>query len=203
MNRLIIIGASGHGKVVADIAKKTGYIDIVFLDNNRSITLCAGYPVLGPVSIARELEGDLFVAIGNPDVRRRIMEQYPNRLFPILIHPYAVIAENVTIGEGTVVMAGAVVNPYVDIGKGAIINTASSIDHDCIIRDYCHISVGAHIAGTVSIGDGTWIGAGATVSNNINICSGCMIGAGAVVVRDIDEPGVYIGVPAKKKENRT
>ena len=80
---------------------------------------------------------------------------------------------------------------------GCIINTASSVDHDCVLSDFVHVAVGAHLCGTVTIGNATWIGAGATVSNNVNICGECTIGAGAVVVKDIIEPGTYIGVPAK------
>ena len=197
MNRLIIIGASGHGKVVADIAKRCGYKDIVFLDNNQKITSCLGYVVLGSETMVNELRGDLFVAIGNADIRKRIMEKHPNRFFPVLIHPSAVIADNVKIDTGTVVMAGTVVNPDVRIGKGCIINTSSSIDHDCVIGDYCHISVGAHLAGTVNVEEGTWIGAGSTISNNISICAGCVIGAGAVVVKSIIESDTYLGIPAK------
>lgn len=199
MNKLIIIGASGHGRVVVDIAKRNGYEDIVFLDNDNSISSCSGYPVLGKVDMLSELEGDLFVAIGNANVRKSLMEKNSNRIFPILIHPTAVIADDVVIGEGSVVMAGAVINPGALLGKGIIVNTSSSIDHDCALSDYVHVSVGAHLAGTVTVGEKTWIGAGAIVSNNISICSECTIGAGAVVIRDISVPGTYIGVPAHKK----
>lgn len=198
MNRLIVIGASGHGKVVADIAKRNGYHDIVFLDNNTEVTSCAGYPVLGSDDLLNTLEGDVFVAIGNPRVRKRLMEQHNERLFPVLIHPSATISDNVVIGSGSVVVAGAVINPDAKIGSGCIVNTCSSIDHDCIVEDYSHIAVGAHLAGAVTIGECTWIGAGATVSNNITICDNCMIGAGAVVVHDICDPGTYVGVPVRK-----
>ena len=201
MNRLILIGASGHGKVVAEIAKKCGYHDIVFLDNDPSISSCYGYPVLGPVSILRELDGDVFISIGNAAVRKKLSEREKNRHFPVLIHPSAVISPDVVIGEGSVVMAGAVINPGAAIGKGVIVNTCSSIDHDCVIGDYVHVSVGAHLSGTVTVREGTWIGAGATVCNNINICSGCVIGAGAVVIKDISLPGTYVGVPVKKRND--
>ncbi len=197
MKRLIIIGASGHGKVVADIAVKCGYTDIVFLDNDSSITSCAGYPVLGSDTMTTEFDGDIFIAIGRADIRKTLMERNEDRCFPVLIHPSAVVAESVAIEAGTVVMAGAVINPYASIGRGCIINTSSSIDHDCVVRDFCHISVGAHLSGTVVIGSGTWIGTGATANNNVNICGGCMIGAGAVVIKDINRPGTYIGIPAK------
>ena len=201
MNKLIIIGASGHGKVVADIAKKCGYTNIVFLDNNSGIKNCAGYPVLGPDTMIKDLEGDVFVAIGNTGIRKKLMERDEDRAFPVLCHPSAVIAEDVELGIGSVVMAGTVINPGTKIGRGCIINTSSSIDHDCVIGDYTHISVGAHLSGSVIVGDGTWIGAGATVSNNVNICGACMIGAGAVVIKDINEPETYVGVPARLKRD--
>lgn len=195
-NKLIIIGASGHGKVVADIAKLNGYTDIVFLDDNDEVKECGGYPVVGNSNHVPE--GEIFVAVGNARIRKMLMERYADRVQPVLIHPNAVIAEDVKIGAGTVVMAGAVVNPGAIIGKGAIINTCSSVDHDCTISDYVHISVGSHLSGTVNVGEVTWIGAGATVSNNVNICGKCMVGAGAVVIKDINEEGTYVGVPARK-----
>lgn len=201
MNRLIIIGASGHGKVVADIAALNGYKDIVFLDNDPEIKTCIGYPVLGPDKMTSEIDGDVFVAVGNAETRKRLMERDKAKLFPVLIHPNAIVAKGVELGAGTVVMAGAVINPEAQIGKGCIINTSSSVDHDCVVGDYVHISVGAHLSGTVVVGTETWIGAGATVSNNINICGGCMIGAGAVVVKDLEKPGIYVGVPARIKRD--
>jgi len=192
--RLTIIGASGHGKVVADIAKLNGYDVIVFLDDDENLTTCGGYSVVGRTD--QVIDGDVFVAIGNSDIRERFSR---DRKLITLVHPNAIIASDVEIGEGTVVMAGVVINAGTKIGRGCIINTSSSIDHDCMIGDYVHIAVGAHLAGAVSVGKKTWIGAGATVSNNVDICSNCMIGAGAVVIKDITESGTYIGVPAKKK----
>ena len=201
MNRLIIIGASGHGKVVADIARLCGYIDIVFLDNNQNLKTCAGYQVLGPDDMAHRLDGDIFIAVGNASIRQKLMKRYFNRKFPALVHPKSVLADDTKVGAGSVIMAGAVVNADVNIGKGCIINTSSSIDHDCVISDFVHVAVGAHVCGTVAIGEGTWVGAGSTVINNVNVCGGCMIGAGAVVVKDITEAGTYIGLPASKVSN--
>jgi len=196
LNRLIIIGASGHGKVIADIAVKNGYEDIVFLDDNEDITECAGFQVVGKTESAKNMDGDKIVAIGNASIRERIQNDIKTIT---LIHPNAVISRRVTIGEGTVVMAGAVINSDTVIGNGCIVNTGASVDHDCVIGDFVHVSVGAHVAGTVSIGNRTWIGAGATVKNNIDICADCMIGAGAGVINDIVERGVYVGIPAKRK----
>lgn len=201
MNNLVIVGASGHGKVIADIAEKVGYTDIVFLDDNPKVESCGIYKVVGGCKSALSYKNaDFIVAIGNTKVRRKIQSELIEMGLHIvsLIHPAAVIAPNVKIGVGTVIMAGAVINPCTEIGQGCIVNTCASVDHDCRIGDYVHVSVGAHVAGTVTIEDNTWIGAGATISNNIEIVADCMIGAGAVVVADIDEPGTYVGVPAKK-----
>ncbi|SEI90229.1 transferase hexapeptide (six repeat-containing protein) [Lachnospiraceae bacterium A10] len=196
MKKLIIVGASGHGKVVADIAKLNGYEEIVFVDDNEDVKSCSGYPVVGKTSDATNMTGDKFVAIGNAEVRKRLSNLFDS---VTLIHPDAVVAEGTIIGDGTVVMAGAVINPEVQIGRGCIINTCASVDHDCEIGDFVHVSVGAHLCGTVSIGDSTWIGAGVTVVNNVDICADTMIGAGAVVVKNIDKAGTYIGVPSKLK----
>lgn len=200
MDRLIIIGASGHGKVCADIAEKNGYRDIFFLDDDRELRFCAGHKVVG---VTAEFEkyldsADFFIAIGNSRIRQRITEEVESAGGNLitLVHPGAVIEKNVLIGTGSVVVAGVVINSETAVGKGGIINTSSSVDHDCRLGDYVHVAVGAHLAGTVSVGNHTWIGAGAIVSNNIRVCDGCMIGAGAVVVRDIEISGTYMGVPA-------
>lgn len=197
MNKLVIIGASGHGKVIADIAVKNGYKEIVFLDDDPSIEECAGYPVVGSTDKAKTLDGDKIVAIGNAKIREKIQNEIKS---VTLIHPNAVISRRVEIGEGTVVMAGAVINSDVKIGKGCIINTCASVDHDCVIGDYVHVSVGAHIAGTCNIGDMVWIGAGSVISNNVNVSGKCLLGAGAVVVKNIAEIGTYVGVPAQKRD---
>lgn len=201
MKQLIIMGASGHGKVVADIAKYNGYSDISFLDDNDFVTECNGYKVLGKVEDYKNYDCDFFVAIGNAHVRAKILQELisAGKSIATLVHPDAVIGENVKIDKGTVVMAGAVINPSTTIGEGCIINTCASVDHDNVIGDYVHISVGAHTAGTVKIGNNTWLGIGAVVSNNITVCDNCMVGAGAVVIKNIEEEGTYIGVPAKRK----
>lgn len=198
MRTLVIIGASGHGKVVADIAVQNGYRDIVFLDDNESVHECSGYPVVGKSADAQTMEADFIVGIGNTKTRETIQESLRGKNLVTLIHPSAVVADGVSIRAGTVVMAGAVINPGASIGCGCIINTCASVDHDCTVGNFVHIAVGSHLCGTVTVGDGTWIGAGATVINNISICQRAMIGAGAVVVRNIEETGTYVGVPAKR-----
>lgn len=201
MNKLIIIGASGHGKVVADIAQKSGYQEIAFLDDDSDIKECAGFPVVGKVVDSLKYKNcDFIVSIGNSIIRERIQKSLDGYNVVTLIHPDAVLSRRIDIGKGSVIMAGVVINSDASIGNGCIINTCSSVDHDCILGNYVHVAVGSHLCGTVKIGDHTWIGAGATVSNNTDICGDCVIGAGAVVVKDINEKGTYLGVPAIKKE---
>ncbi|MEK5026361.1 acetyltransferase [Paenibacillus sp. FSL M7-1046] len=202
-NGLIIIGAGGHGKVVADIANEMNIWDnISFIDNNLSVTECIGFEVIGNTEDINTYinDFDFFVAIGNNSTRELIQNklEHDGASIVSLIHPQAVIGSNVKVGCGTVIMAGVIINSSSSIGKGCIVNTASSVDHDNIIEDYTHLSPGVHLAGTVKIGKGTWLGIGSIVSNNIDICSGSKIGAGAVVVNDITESGTYVGFPAKK-----
>ncbi len=203
MNKLIIIGAGGHGKVVADIAMKSGnYQSISFLDDVE-IEGEMAVPVIGKsVDFERYISSsDIFVAIGDSQTRSEFVEKLLSlgAKVPTLIHPTATIGCNVEIGAGTSIMAGVVINPCTSIGKGVIVNTCSSVDHDCVVEDYCHIAVGVHVAGTVRIGEKVLIGAGATIKNNVSICDNCIVGAGAVVVSDINEKGTYFGVPAKLK----
>jgi sugar O-acyltransferase (sialic acid O-acetyltransferase NeuD family) len=202
-DKLIIIGASGHGKVVADIAiKMNKWQSIAFLDDDESIKTSMGLEVIGKTADALKYkdEADFFVAIGNNATREKVLEQLIGEGLNVvsLIHPGAVIGTDVAIGIGTAVMAGVVVNSSTRIGKGCIINTSSSLDHDNVIEDYVHISPGVNMAGTVKVGKGTWLGIGSVISNNVNICSGCKVGAGAVVVKDITEPGTYVGVPVRR-----
>lgn len=196
--RLVIIGAGGHGKVIADIAERNGYREIVFLDDNKAVTECAGYPVIGGSQDVDRLDTDVILGIGDAKVRRRIQESLKNMNLVTLIHPDAVVARDVILGEGTVVMAGAVINPGTEVGRGCIINTCSSVDHDCKVGDFVHVAVGSHLCGMVVVGDEAWVGAGATISNNISVCHGCVIGAGAVVVKNIEQEGTYVGVPVRK-----
>lgn len=200
-NKLLIIGASGHGRVVADIALKMNcWQQIAFLDDDENIQSTMLIEVIGKTNdaFAYISDYDIFVAIGNNKTREIIQTQLEmaGATIPRLIHPNAIIGEQVEVGIGTVVMAGVVINCCSSIGEGCIVNTGAIIDHDNVIEDYVHISPGVRLAGTVRVGKGSWLGIGSVVSNNVNICSSCKVGAGAVVVRDITESGTYVGVPA-------
>ncbi|MDR4168527.1 acetyltransferase [Bacillus nitratireducens] len=201
--KLLIIGASGHGKVIADIALKMNkWQSISFLDDNETLKSSMGIEIIDKsASISKYIDDyDFFVGIGNNVIREKIQRQLETEgaSIPVLIHPSAIIGEQVYLEAGTVVMAGAVINCCTKIGKGCIINTTSTVDHDNIIEDYVHISPGAYLAGTVNIGRGTWLGIGSIISNNINVTGGCRIGAGTVVVKDITELGTYVGVPSRR-----
>lgn len=201
-NKLLIIGASGHGKVVADIALKMNkWQNIAFLDDNQNIKSSMGLEVIGRTTEVNKYfrDFDVFVGIGNNVTREKIQEklEIEGATIPTLIHPSAIIGEQVELGQGTVVMAGVVINCCTTIGKGCIINTSSSIDHDNSIEDYVHISPGARLAGTVKVGKGTWVGIGSVISNNINIERGCKVGAGSVVIKDLPANCTAVGAPAK------
>lgn len=199
MNRLIIIGAGGHGKVIADMAVKNGYTDIGFVDDHAA-GMCMGFPIVGRCDdLARLDDGatDFVIGIGNNKVRQTLARKHDVN-WVSLVHPSARIGLRVTIGKGTVVMAGAAINACASIGEHCIINTGAIVEHDNRVGDYVHISPGAAVGGTVHIGELTHVGIGAAVRNNIRICGGSTIGAGAVVVKDIDCCGVYVGVPVRK-----
>ena len=199
---VIIIGAGGHAKVIADIVEKSGDNLVGFLDDNPEAFGRVVYKdrtVLGTIKDIEKYQGyNFIIGIGNNQVRKNISSKY-NLNWYTALHPNAIIANCVNIGEGTVIMAGAIINPGTIIGKHCIINTKSSLDHDNLIEDYVHISPGATLAGTVTIRELTWICAGATVINNITIERNNIIGAGAVVIKDINDINkTYTGIPAKE-----
>ncbi|MDF2943785.1 MAG: sugar O-acyltransferase, sialic acid O-acetyltransferase NeuD family protein [Herbinix sp.] len=202
-DKLLIIGAGGHGRVVADIALKMNqWKQINFLDDDIKLNPFVGIDVIGTSSEALQFVKDynIFVAVGNNKIREKIVFQLENAgaSIPILIHPSAIIGVQVDIGAGSVIMAGTVINCCCNIGKGVIVNTGATVDHGNVIEDYVHISPGVHTAGTVEIGKYSWIGIGATISNNLKICDESIVGAGAVIISDIIIPGTYIGVPARR-----
>lgn len=196
---VIIIGAGGHSKVVADIIEKNGDKICGFLDDNTDNKEVFGYPVLGKVEDCDKfLDKEFFIAIGNNTVRKKIATENAELKFYTAIHPSAIISKGVEIGIGTCVMAGAIINADAKIGKHAIINSGATIEHDNTLADFVHVSPGAVLCGTVKVGESTHVGAGVAVKNNISITSDTVIGVGAAVVKDIEVSGTYCGVPAKK-----
>lgn len=202
--RVVIIGAGGHAKVIADIIIKSGDEVVGFLDDNylKKTKVIYDLEIIGKISDCVELQkndGKLYfiIAIGNNNVRKKIAQTF-NLNYYTAIHPTAVIGLEVRICKGTAIMANTCINPNARIGKHCIINTGAVIEHDNVIEDFVHVSPNATLCGTVKVGANTHIGAASVIKNNINITNDCTIGAGAVVVKDIRESGIYVGCPASK-----
>ena len=195
--QVIIIGASGHGKVICDIVRAQGDTVFGFLDDYAQGS-CCGLPVLGKVQDAARFPAAKFIiAIGANHVRRRIAGELKVH-WHTAIHPSAVISTSAVIGEGSVIMPLAVVQAEAIIGAHCIINTAAVVEHENRLGDYVHVSPNAALGGNVWVGDDSHIGIGACVRNNVHIAGGCTVGAGAAVVSDLKEPGIYAGVPARR-----
>lgn len=196
---IVLIGGSGHAKVLIDCIRASGGEVFGILDDGIPAgTTVLGVNVLGKTSDYEHYTDHPFlVAIGSNSVRRRIAEKVTVR-WATVVHPSAVVSAYAAIAEGTVIMPNAVVNAGANVGRHCIINTGAVVEHDDVLEDYVHISPNAALGGTVTVGEGTHIGIGACVRNNISICGGCTIGAGAAVVKNISVPGVYVGVPTRK-----
>jgi len=195
----IILGAGGHGAVIADILRRCGSDFLGFLDDTLPLgSEILSAKILGKFNNCIDYPDALFIiGLGYNDQRKKVAETYDIK-YGIAIHPGAIIGESVEISAGTVVMAGGIINPRTTIGEHCIINTNASVDHDNKLGSFVHISPSAALAGHVQIGNNTHIGIGAVVKNEISICSDTIIGAGAAVVKNITTPGTYVGVPARK-----
>ena len=203
MKRLAILGASGHGKVVADAARCAGWSDIVFFDDAWvSVTDILDWQVVGRLEDllrdAYQFDG-VIIAIGNNEIRQDIAKRLSDAgiVLSTIIHPAACISRYATIQPGSVIFAGAVLNPACYIGNSCIINTNATIEHDCILADGVHVSPNASLGGHVCVGDLSWIGIGASIKQQITIGKRVMIGAGAVVVSNISDNATAVGVPAR------
>ncbi|NQX45863.1 acetyltransferase [Paenibacillus tritici] len=207
MENLLILGAGGHGKVVAEAAMLTGrWDDIAFLDNDTTLNRVIGIPVIGSFDTYLDHSkaySSAVVAIGNNENRFVWLTKLEQAGFkiPVIIHPSSIVSKFSQIESGTVVLAGAVINADASIAKGCILNTSSTIDHDCVIGNGVHVSPGANVSGTVTINDFSWLGVGASIVNNITIGSHVIVAAGAVVISDIPDSVMVAGVPAQIKQS--
>lgn len=204
MSSLLIFGAGGHGKVVADTARAMGnWNEIMFVDDAYpQVTSVDGYPVVddfsGAISKGSD-HGDVIVAIGDNRKRSDLTVQLRQSGFnPVsLIHPSAVVAGSAHIEMGTVILAQAVVQAAARIGSAVIVNTAATVDHDCVVGEGVHLSPGVHLGGEVEIGDYSWLGVGAVVINRTAVGSGVTVGAGSCVIGNLPDGVTAVGVPAR------
>lgn len=206
MKRLAILGASGHGKVVADTAEYCGWTEILFFDDAWPARASNGFwAVVGSSNDlferVHEFDG-VVVAIGNNATRQAklVSLMQLGAALPTLVHPSAYVSRHADVGAGTVIFAGAVLNAGACVGAGGILNTGCSVDHDCILSEAVHISPGARLAGGVTVGERSWVGIGACVKQLITIGFDAVVGAGAAVVSDVVAGTTVVGVPAKALE---
>lgn len=205
--RVVVCGAGGHARVVADAILAAGRLEIVgFLDSanpaSRGQAFC-GRTILGGDEQLETLwqcgVRAAVVAVGDNLARLRIAAELEARGFelPVVIHPRAIVALDATMGRGTFFAAGAVVSANATIGACAIINHLASVDHDCVLAEGVHVSPGGRLAGGVRVGRASWIGINAAVRERIEIGERVIVGAGAAVIRNVEDLVVVGGVPAK------
>jgi sugar O-acyltransferase (sialic acid O-acetyltransferase NeuD family) len=199
---LLVLGAGGHGRVIADAAEALGWGRIEFLDDRYPVDRVSGpWNIVGRLDRLELVAGDYdagIAAFGRAELRLREIDriQRCGLKVAVIVHPTAVVSRHVRLEAGSVVFASAVVNVGTTIGRACIINTGATVDHDCSLADGVHICPGVHLAGTVSVGARAWIGIGATVKQNVKIGVGATLGAGAVCIRDVAPGDVVVGVPA-------
>jgi sugar O-acyltransferase (sialic acid O-acetyltransferase NeuD family) len=203
--RVAIVGAGGHGKVVADaLLAGPGHELSGFLDDDpsRQRTTIWGYPVLGSVATwSRHGVEGLALGIGDNAKRKALflrLRQDGAHLIGVR-HPSVTLGRGSAIGAGTAVLARCVVNADALVGENVILNTACTVDHDCVIGAHAHLAPGVHLAGDVRIGEGTFVGIGAVVLPGVTVGAWSTIGAGAVVVRDVVDGATVTGVPGRER----
>lgn len=205
MKRLLIAGAGGHGRVVADLADCIGqYSSIAFLDDRYpQLAASSRWPVVGTFDELERRRGsyDAFaVALGDAHARLRLIERALQSGFemPALIHPFTYVSARASVAAATVVCAGAIVGVGSTLGVGCIVNTGASVDHDCQLAEGVHVAPGARLGGGVSVGARSWIGIGACVRQQLTIGRDVLVAAGAVCVANVEPAVTVMGVPARR-----
>jgi sugar O-acyltransferase (sialic acid O-acetyltransferase NeuD family) len=209
LRRLAVLGASGHGKVVADAAAQAGWSDITFYDDRLSQSTPVGpWAIAGGTAELLQMRANYdaaVVAIGDNSSRLTKQALLAAHGIPLasVRHPSTIISRYSQIGAGSVILAGAVISAFATVGAGCIINTGATVDHDCVLGDGVHISPGGHLGGGVHIGDRSWVGIGAVIRHDIMVGADVMVGAGAAVVRHVADGLTVVGVPAHRMKRNT
>ncbi|MFH1400761.1 MAG: acetyltransferase [Nanoarchaeota archaeon] len=199
MKRIIIYGASGHGRVVLDILRDHSDLEVVGFADDKATGECAGIPILGPLETVKRGQFDgIALGIGDNKARKTIFNQLTSQLVDVItaIHPKAHISASAAIGPGSVICAGAHICAHATIGENCIVNTAATIDHDCTVSAHCHISPNASLGGGCTVGEGTWIGLGSSIIHGISIGAWSIIGAGSAVIKNVPDHVMSAGNPA-------
>jgi sugar O-acyltransferase (sialic acid O-acetyltransferase NeuD family) len=199
---MVFYGASGHGKVIIEAWIACGGTVTGILDDNPAIKKLGDHVVSGKYSSDKFPDRPLIISIGDNKVRKTIVEKL-HRMYGKVVHPSAIISASSALDDGSVAMAGVILNAECLIGKHVILNTGCVVDHDCRIGDFVHISPNATLCGGVLVGEGTQVGAGATVIPNVKIGKWATIGAGTVVIEDVPDFALVVGVPGKVKKIRS
>lgn len=195
---MYIIGASGHAKAVIDLLKDKSIIKAVF-DDDIQIIHVMGLPVTSPIPVNLPKDFPYFIAIGHNRIRLDIVSQKLSSVnFTNIIHSSAILSNTVVLGEGIVIMEGAIVKVDSQVGNHVIINTGATIDHDCVLADYVHVAPDSTLCGGVRVGEGTLIGAKSVVLPNVNIGKWCTIAAGSTVHQNVPDGSLWIGSKLKK-----
>ena len=195
-NKVTLFGASGHCKVIIDILQTTSFFIDFIIDDNPKTESLFGVPVLKSDDFDFNSIQNFIISIGNNMIRKTVSERLQVNYLNA-IHFSSIFSKNYSIGVGTVVMAGVIINADVIIGNHCILNTGAIIEHDCVIGDYVHISPGVSLAGNVCIGEGSHIGIGACIIQGVKIGKWVTIGAGAVVLKDVPDYATAVGNPVR------
>jgi len=219
VRRFIVLGAGGHGRVVADLVRTLGYEVGGYADAEVALV---GTPVDAAGANVLLTQSELFacargerpwpkgasaIALGIGDNAARaharsvltnaLTSALTSTLLPALVHPRAWVSGSAHLGTGVIVLAGAVINTGARVGDGAIVNSRATVEHDCVLGPDVHVSPGATLCGSVAVGEGSWIGAGAVIIPGRRLARRCIVGAGAVVIRDVASDATVVGNPAR------
>jgi sugar O-acyltransferase (sialic acid O-acetyltransferase NeuD family) len=204
---VVVYGAGGQARVLVELMDRAGICPVAGLvDDNPDLhgTKVDGIPVLGPIeklnSIIRVHRiHRAVIAVGDNLMRKKFADhaRAMGLRLPVLVHPNAYVSPTARLGDGTVVMAGAVISAHATLGELCIVNTQASVDHDCFLGDCVHIAPGVTLAGNVTVGNNSLLGVGACVIPGLCIGDDSVVGAGSVVIRDVPSNSTVVGNPAR------